>query len=149
MGDELFFGSVHFGLEEAQPLIEVILADWMLDFAVIFEGIFQVHFGTGILLFQVLDVAQCAFATGSSQPAPFQGEHFEGGLEVLSGFGILVPGELNAALEPNKIGDDHAHVLLDPQVDSILNILLAEAGLLDDEDIGDVVDYKQHDVFLL
>ena len=50
MSPELIFGPVHFGLEQPQPLVEVVLADRMLNFSVILEGILKVHLGTGILL---------------------------------------------------------------------------------------------------
>lgn len=77
VSDELGLGAVHFGFEQTEPLVEVILADWVFDFVVVFEGVLEVHFGAGIFLFQVLDVPQSPFTAGSTEPAPFQREHFQ------------------------------------------------------------------------
>ena len=55
--------------------------------------------------------------------------------------------KFDAALDSDKIGDDHALVLFDAEENSIFDVFFAETCLFDHKHICNVVYNKQHYVF--
>jgi hypothetical protein len=120
----------------------------VFNFSVILEGIFKVHLGTSILLLQILNVTQGALATGSTKSATFKGKHFQSRLKIMSGFGVFVPGKLDASLESDQVGYNHVLILIFSEVNTVFNVLLAETCFFYNKHIGDVINKKKHDIFL-
>ncbi len=66
----------------------------------------------------------------------------------MSGFGVFVPGKLDASLESDQVGYNHVLILIFSEVNTVFNVLLAETCFFYNKHIGDVINKKKHDIFL-
>lgn len=92
----------------------------MGDLVVVLQGVLEVHFGRGVLMLAVFQVANCGLAAGTTESAAQLGKFGSSCCEEGFDFRVIAFDEEGAGLDPEEVGKYQIFVLLVGNEDAVV-----------------------------